>query len=114
VLKESAPLPEGEDEMDYGVVEADGPIHGAAGLGMDIRLIALIHAKVCLGVLQGPKDLVEAEANVVLFGTAAVKGLFPRPFASALLAVAPQEHCLACTPFRRRAVDDPVEASPSV
>jgi molybdopterin/thiamine biosynthesis adenylyltransferase len=114
VLKESAPLPEGEDEMDYGVVEADGPIHGAAGLGMDIRLIALIHAKVCLGVLQGPKALVEAEANVVLFGTAAVEGLFPRPFASALLAVAPQEHCLACTPFRRRAVDDPVEASPSV
>jgi molybdopterin/thiamine biosynthesis adenylyltransferase len=109
VLKESAPLPEGEDDMDYGMVEADGPIRGAAGLGMDIRLVALIHAKVCLGVLLG-STAADLTANVVLFGTSAIEGLFPRPFASALLEVSRQEGCLVCTPLRGPGVDDPVEA----
>lgn len=99
VLKESAPAPTGAD-LDYGAVDADGRVHGAPGLGLDVRLIALIHAKVCLSALLG--DGVPALAgNVVLFGTAAVEGLFPRPFASAAVSIGPRDDCLACAPFRR-------------
>ena len=107
VLKESAPVPSDTEELDYGAIDADGTLHGAPGLGLDVRLIALLHAKVCLLELvgerlgeQGGKADDGADPNVVLFGSAPVEGLFPRRFASALLSVAPQEGCLACGPIR--------------
>ena len=93
VLKESVPVPAGEEEPDYGV----DPLVSAPGLGLDVRLVALLHAKVCLLSLLGE----ELPGNVLLFGTAAVEGLFPRPFASAVLDIAPQADCLVCTPLRR-------------
>ena len=96
VLKDSAPLPGDGEELDYGAIAADGTLHGAAGLGLDVRLIALIHAKTCLLELTGET----AEHDVVLFGTAPVEGLFPRRYASALVSVAPQDGCLACEPLR--------------
>jgi molybdopterin/thiamine biosynthesis adenylyltransferase len=102
VLKESAPLPPDAEALDYGAIGADGTLHGAAGLGLDVRLIALIHAKLCLlTLLDGAAEIPDLSANVVLFGTAPVEGLFPRPFASALVSVAPQEGCLVCAPLRR-------------
>ncbi len=96
VLKESVPPAGEEEELDYGVIRADGALRGAPGLGLDVRLIALIHAKACLLSLLGQ----ELPGNVVLFGTAAVPGLFPRPFASALVTVSPQADCLVCRPLR--------------
>lgn len=107
VLKETAPVAPGVD-LDYGLIDADGTLHGAPGLGLDVRFIALIQAKLCLlallssGVEEGddPAGVAHVPPNVVLFGMAAVDGLFPRPFASALLNVAPQEGCLVCGPIR--------------
>jgi hypothetical protein len=102
VLKESVPV-SGDGELDYGAIEPDGTVRGAPGLGLDVRLVALIQAKVCLATLlssgpgQGWSDL---PGNVVLFGTAPIEGLFPRPLASAFLQVALQEHCLICRPSR--------------
>jgi molybdopterin/thiamine biosynthesis adenylyltransferase len=93
VLKESAPARASDEELDYGAIGADGTLHAAPGLGLDVRLVALIHAKLCLLTLLGDP---EPAANVVLFGTQAVEGLFPRPFASALLTIAPQAGCLIC------------------
>jgi molybdopterin/thiamine biosynthesis adenylyltransferase len=98
VLKESAPLPRDGDELDYGAIDADGTLRGAPGLGLDVRLIALLHAKLCLLELVGQA----AEESVVLFGAAPVEGLFPRRFASARLSVAPQDGCLICA-FARAA-----------
>jgi molybdopterin/thiamine biosynthesis adenylyltransferase len=111
VLKESAALPDEEAGLDYGAIDADGTLHGAPGLGLDVRLVALLHAKLCLLELLGEPidervgegDAWDADPNVVLFATARVEGLFPRRFASALLTVAPQEGCLACGPTRDRA-----------
>jgi hypothetical protein len=45
-----------------------------------------------------------APATVVLFGTTAVPGLFPRPFASALVSVARRASCLVCGPIHRAAI----------
>jgi molybdopterin/thiamine biosynthesis adenylyltransferase len=95
-LKESTPPPRGGEELDYGAIDADGTLHGAPGLGLDVRFIALLHAKLCLLELLGDA----AEENVLLFGTAPVEGLFPRRFASALLNVAPQDGCLICASSR--------------
>jgi hypothetical protein len=98
VLKESV-LPVADDEeLDYGAISADAVLHVAPGLGLDVRLVALLHAKVCLLSLL---DESPAE-NVVLFGTTAVPELFPRPFASALVNVAPQAGCLVCRPLHER------------
>jgi hypothetical protein len=97
-LKDSVPPPTGDGELDYGAIDADGTLHGAPGLGLDVRLVALIHAKVCLLELLGEQL---GGSNVVLFGNAPADGLFPRRFARALVDVAPQEGCLVCGPFRR-------------
>jgi len=97
VLKETAPTPVDESELDYGAVGADGSLHGALGLGLDVRLIALLHAKVCLATLVPELAL---DANVVLFGNQPMKGLFPRPLASALVQVARQDECMVCGPPR--------------
>jgi len=98
-LKESLPA-EPEGELDYGMIGPDGRLHAAPGLGLDVRMIALIHAKVCLLALSARQS--ELPGNVVLFGTAAVEGLFPRPFASAFVRVPPQRECLVCGPLRDR------------
>jgi molybdopterin/thiamine biosynthesis adenylyltransferase len=97
VLKDSAQTPVDESELDYVAVEADGTLHGAPGLGLDVRLIALLHAKVCLATLVPELAL---DANVVLFGNQAMQGLFPRPLASALVQVARQDGCMVCGPLR--------------
>jgi molybdopterin/thiamine biosynthesis adenylyltransferase len=97
VLKETAPTPVDESVLDYGAVGADGSLHGALGLGLDVRLIALLHAKVCLATLVPELAL---DANVVLFGNQPMKGLFPRPLASALVQVARQDECMVCGPPR--------------
>ena len=94
-LKDSA-SPAAEEDLDYGAIGPDGTIHGAPGLGLDVRLVALLHARVCLRLLLGDS----APAPVLLFGTEAVPGLFPRPFASALVSVAIREDCLVCGPIR--------------
>ena len=99
VLKEAVPAPVDPAELDYGAVEADGSTPSAPGLGMDVRLIALLQAKFCLLSLLGRER--ELGGNVLLFGTTAVEGLFPRPFSSVLITVLPQTNCLACGPFRR-------------
>jgi molybdopterin/thiamine biosynthesis adenylyltransferase len=93
-LEKSVPLPEEDGERDYGVPEEAG----VPGLGLDVRLVALLHAKVCLLSLLAREA--ELPGNVILFGTAAVEGLFPRPLASAFLEVGPQAGCLVCRPFR--------------
>jgi molybdopterin/thiamine biosynthesis adenylyltransferase len=96
VLKEAVPLPVGEEDPDYGA-----PVEGGVpGLGLDVRLVALLHAKVCLLGLLGREE--ELGGNVVLFGNDAVESLFPRPFASAVVDVSPQADCLVCAPMRRR------------
>lgn len=108
VLKDSAPVATDADELDYGAIDVDGTLHGAPGLGLDVRMVALIHAKVCLVELLGERlgehdekaGEDRGDPNVVLFGTAPVEGLFPRRFSSAILTVAPQDGCLACTPTR--------------
>jgi molybdopterin/thiamine biosynthesis adenylyltransferase len=104
LLKDSAPPPEDDEELDYGAIAPDGTLHGAPGLGLDVRLIALIHAKLCLLELLGESVGGEggrtADPNVVLFGTAPVEGLFPRRFASAMLSVTRQDGCLVCGPMR--------------
>jgi molybdopterin/thiamine biosynthesis adenylyltransferase len=115
VLKESAPFPD-DGELDYGAIDTDGTLHGAPGLGLDVRLIALLHAKLCLLELLGEPideragetrdDGDGADPNVVLFATAPVDGLFPRRFASALVSVAPQDRCLVCG-----AIHAPAQAS---
>jgi len=97
VLKEMAQTPVDPAELDYGAVDADGTLHGAPGLGLDVRMIALLHAKVCLATLVPELAL---SANVVLFGNQAMEGLFPRPLASALVTVARQDDCLVCGPLR--------------
>lgn len=103
VLKESAPIAIGDEDLDYGAIAPDGTIRGAPGLGLDVRMVALIHAKTCLLSLLGNTGgaVPQLRENVVLFGTAPVEGLFPRPYASALLNVARQEGCLACSAIRR-------------
>jgi molybdopterin/thiamine biosynthesis adenylyltransferase len=96
VLKEDVPIPESE-KFDYGAIDGNGVLHGAPGLGLDVRTIALIHAKMCLDTLTGENDI---DADVVLFGNAVVEGLFPRPFASTTLRISPQQGCLVCEPIR--------------
>jgi molybdopterin/thiamine biosynthesis adenylyltransferase len=101
VLKDATPaLP--EEAPDYGVGADDRSV---SALGLDVRLVALVHAKVCLLTLLGQEE--SLAGNVVLFGTAAVEGLFPRPFASAVLSIAPQEDCLVCGPVRSGALARP-------
>jgi molybdopterin/thiamine biosynthesis adenylyltransferase len=102
-LKEEVPIAE-PDELDYGLLDEDGRLSAAPGLGLDVRLIALVHAKVCLGTLLDSNDIA---GNVVLFGTAAVEGLFPRPFASATLRISPQDGCLVCKPLRTGGLPEP-------
>jgi molybdopterin/thiamine biosynthesis adenylyltransferase len=101
VLKESAPLPTAEEQLDYGV-----PAGGRAepALGLDVRLIALLHAKVCLLELLGERLGESGDSNVVLFGTAPLEGVFPRRFASALVGVTAQHDCLVCRPLRDAAL----------
>ena len=99
VLKEAVPVPVDSAELDYGAVEADGSTPSAPGLGMDVRMIALLQAKFCLLSLLGREQ--ELPGNVLLFGTTAVEGLFPHPFASAWITIAPQNDCLVCRPLRR-------------
>ena len=99
-LKESAPEPGDAEELDYGAIGADGTLHGAPGLGLDVRLIALLHAKLCLLELLGEGG---NEPDVVLFGNAPVEGLFPRRFASTFVNVAPQKGCLVCLGLDRQA-----------
>jgi molybdopterin/thiamine biosynthesis adenylyltransferase len=96
ILKESVPIG-AEHELDYGSVGLDGVARGAPGLGLHVRLVALLHAELCLLTLRG----LAPRPNVLLFGIAPLEGLFERPFGSALLAVAPQESCLVCGPLRR-------------
>jgi molybdopterin/thiamine biosynthesis adenylyltransferase len=99
VLKDAAPAPiDPAEKPNYGAVEADGSAPSALGLGLDVRMIALLHAKICLLSLLGREQ--ELAGNVLLFGTAAVEGLFPRPFASAGITVAPQNDCRICEPLR--------------
>ena len=105
VLKEAAPAPVDPSELHYGAIEADGSTPGVPGLGLDVRLIALLHAKVCLLTLLSREK--ELQGNVLLFGNAAVEGLFPRPFASVLVNVAAQESCLICGPIRRGELGGP-------
>ena len=92
VLKDTTPAPP-EEAPDYGA--GDRPV---PALGLDVRLVALVHAKLCLLTLLGQEAALPG--NVVLFGTAAVEELFPRPFASAFVSVAPQDGCLVCGPVR--------------
>jgi hypothetical protein len=79
-------------------------LHGAPGLGLDVRTVALLHAKVCLLTLlhgaSGNAALADVPGNVVLFANTPVDGILPRHFASAVLRIAPQLDCLACAPFR--------------
>ena len=102
-LKEEVPIPE-PGELDYGLLDEAGRLRGAPGLGLDVRLIALVHAKVCLGTLLDSHDIA---GNVVLFGTAAVEGLFPRPFASATMRISAQDGCLVCEPLRTGGLPEP-------
>lgn len=102
-LKEEVPIAE-PDEIDYGLLDEDGRLRGAPGLGLDVRLIALVHAKVCLDTVLDSHDI---DGNVVLFGTAALEGLFPRPFASATLRISPQDGCLVCEPLRTGGLPEP-------
>ena len=102
VLKESVPVADGS-QLDYGAIGPDGVLHAAPGLGLDVRLVALIQAKVCLATLLEPGPVngwADLPGNVVLFGTAPIEGLFPRPLASAFLQVAAQDGCLMCGPLR--------------
>lgn len=94
VLKEAAPSPL-ENVADYGVGGDDRPV---SALGLDVRLVALIHAKICLLTLLGKEHALSG--NVVLFGTTAVDELFPRPFASTVVDVTTQTGCLVCGPVR--------------
>ena len=98
VLKESRSRLSASEELDYGAVDRSGNLHGAPGLGLDVRLIAMLHAKVCLLTLltRAGVDVHDVPANVVLFVNAPVEGLLERPFASALVEVARQDGCLAC------------------
>lgn len=108
VLKESAPTPVEAEELDYGAIAEDGTVHGAPGLGIDVRFVALIQAKVCLGMLlerratsvSGTSGIASPPADVVLFGNEPMEGLFPRAYASAFVRVARQEECLVCGPVR--------------
>lgn len=102
-LEREAPVPVDPDEPDYGVAQADGSAPSAPGLGMDVRMIALLHAKIALLSLLGREQ--ELGKEVLLFGTTAMEGLFPRPFASASIKVAPQSDCLVCGPCRRGEVE---------
>jgi molybdopterin/thiamine biosynthesis adenylyltransferase len=89
-----------DDEVDYGQVGDDGTLQAVPGLGLDVRLVALLHAKVCLALLiEG-----HPHAPALLLGTAEVPGLFPRPFATALVNVARREACMVCGPINRAAV----------
>jgi molybdopterin/thiamine biosynthesis adenylyltransferase len=94
VLKEAAPPPVEDEERDYGAPAGEG----VPGLGLDVRFIALLHAKVCMLTLLG--RAAELPGNVVLFGMEPVEGLFPRALASAFLDIEPQDGCLICTPLR--------------
>jgi molybdopterin/thiamine biosynthesis adenylyltransferase len=102
VLKEAVPVVGDDGELDYGLIDANGVLHGAPGLGLDVRLVAALHAKVILLTLlaDAGEDVVDVPANAVLFGTAPVDGLFPRHFTTILMDVAPQTGCLVCTPLR--------------
>ena len=95
--------PEVRGELDYGAVDAEGNLHGAPGLGLDVRMIAMLHAKLCLLTLlaRAGADVPDVDANVVLFANAPVEGLLPRAFASALVKVPSQDGCLACEGARR-------------
>jgi molybdopterin/thiamine biosynthesis adenylyltransferase len=96
-LKDAAPVPGDAEELDYGAIGADGTLHGAPGLGLDVRLIALLHAKRCVLELLGEGG---SEPDVILFGTAPVEGLFARRFANNFVNVAPQDGCLVCAAVR--------------
>lgn len=106
VLKEAAPITGADGELDYGLIDADGVLHGAPGLGLDVRLVAALHAKIALMTLLTDAGAGEAgapldvPANAVLFGTAPVNGLFAGHFATVLMNVAPQTGCLVCEPYR--------------
>jgi len=105
VLKEATPVPGDDGELDYGLIDADGVLHGAPGLGLDVRLIATLHAKVALLTLltdagAAGEGVVDVPANAVMFGTAPVDGLFLRHFTTVLMNIALQDGCLVCAPFR--------------
>lgn len=107
VMKESVPVVT-KEELDYGMIGPDGTLPASSGLGLDVRFIALVQAKVCLETLRRGDHTGMLDANVVLFGMTAVDGLFPRALSSALVRVSRQDGCLVCTrirgEYRRRAV----------
>jgi len=110
VLKEATPVPGDDGELDYGLIDADGVLHGAPGLGLDVRLVATLHAKVALLTLLadaravGDEQTADVPANAIMFGTAPVEGLFPRHFTTVLMDIAAQSGCLVCAPYRTQAV----------
>ena len=108
VLKEATPVPGADGELDYGLIDADGVLHGAPGLGLDVRLVATLHAKIALLTLLtdadgASDDVADVPANAVMFGTAPVEGLFPRHFTTVLMDIARQDGCLVCAPYRAAA-----------
>jgi molybdopterin/thiamine biosynthesis adenylyltransferase len=112
VLKEATPVPGDNGGLDYGLIDADGVLHGAPGLGLDVRLVATLHAKIALLTLLTDADVtgdavVDVPANAVMFGTAPVEGLFARHFTTVLMDIAPQAGCLVCAPFRGEVLDAP-------
>jgi molybdopterin/thiamine biosynthesis adenylyltransferase len=102
VLKEATPIVGEDGELDYGLIDADGVLQGAPGLGIDVRFVATLHAKIALLTLLS--DVVDVPANAVMFGITPVEGLFDRHFATVLVKVAPQTGCLVCAPYRAAAI----------
>jgi hypothetical protein len=90
VLKHELPLdPPGAG--DYGVAAQGDALDGAAGLGLDVRVIALLHAKVCLDVLLGRPG-----PTATVFACEPLPGIVERRWGSLDLRIRQQAECLVC------------------
>lgn len=74
----------------YGV-ELDA-LASVPGMGVDVRIVALLHAKEAIAILTGDAGT----ENVLMFSTVAIDELLPRPYASARARVRRRADCLMC------------------
>lgn len=95
-LRDHRPQPDGPRV--YGAEPAE--MAAVAGLGTDVRVIALLAARAVIDLLGGTAPVV---SEALLFALRPMDRLLPRPYASARVCVTSHESCLICG--QRRSTD---------
>jgi hypothetical protein len=84
--------------IDYNQIDTD-EIRSTCALNIDIEQIALIHARVSLGLLlEGQTEIsgIPPEVNVCIFANRPIPGVIDRPLHANYHVIPRQPNCLVC------------------